>query len=285
MTQNLTERAVLVGARQSLAGILARPSVPAQGAPAIVILNTGIMHRVGPHRLSVMLSRRLARAGYAALRFDFSGIGDSDPRPDGLAPLESCLADIREAIDWLQTQCGASQVVLVGLCSGADHAVLYGYGDPRVVGLVLMDPSIPATSRYYVHYVAQRIRRLQNWASLLRGRSGIVRTGFEQLAAAVLPGWRQQALTLQNLRTHPELERIYERSVANGLQMLAVFTGDSTRQTYSQQMIDAFPGVAFGSRLQIELFESTDHLFNRQADRLRLMEVVVEWLSKARASF
>jgi hypothetical protein len=50
-------------------------------------------------------------------------------------------------------------------------------------------------------------------------------------------------------------------------------------------MIDAFPSVAFGSRLQIELFESTDHLFNRQADRLRLMEVVVEWLSKARASF
>jgi hypothetical protein len=199
---------------------------------------------------------------------------------DNLAPLESCLMDIQDVVDWLQTQCAVSRVVLLGLCSGADHAVLYGYRDPRVVGLVLVDPTIPATSRYYAQYFAKRIRRIENWISVLRGRSGILGTIYKQLAAMVWPAWRRKAMTLQNLRSHPGLQTIYAESIANGLQILAVMSGDSTRQTYSRQIIDAFPKIAFGNQLQFELFEIADHLFSRQRDQSKLMDVVEKWLKE-----
>jgi pimeloyl-ACP methyl ester carboxylesterase len=281
MSQKIAERAVLLGPRRSLVGILARPAAPgASSPPAIVILNTGIIHRVGPHRLFVLLSRALARTGLTVLRFDFSGIGDSDPRPDGRAPLESCLADISDALDWLEQETSPPRIILVGLCSGADHAVLYGHTDPRVAGLVLVDPSIPATALFYMQYIGQRMARLRNWISVIRGRSNIVRLWVGHTFAAVWPGGRTRPMTLQNMRMHADLERIYQRSVASGLQMLAVFTAESTRQTYREQMIDAFPNVAFGDQLTLEHIPGSDHLFSTDAHRRQLVDMVIGWLEQ-----
>src|SRR5690606_31730993 len=99
----------------------------------VVILSAGIIHRVGPNRLHVELARALSAAGCTSLRFDLSGIGDSEKRSDGLPPLDASLADIREAADWLQATRGVDQLILVGLCSGADQGLIYAGGDPRVV--------------------------------------------------------------------------------------------------------------------------------------------------------
>ena len=49
------------------------------GQPWVVLLNAGIIHRIGPNRLYVQLARRLASRGHAVLRFDLAGIGDSEP--------------------------------------------------------------------------------------------------------------------------------------------------------------------------------------------------------------
>src|SRR6185436_6886506 len=51
------------------------PATPA--APAFIILNAGVLHRVGPHRLHVILARRIAASGLPSLRLDLGGIGDS----------------------------------------------------------------------------------------------------------------------------------------------------------------------------------------------------------------
>src|SRR4051794_10640028 len=96
------EQAVLLG-RHSLVGILTRPPPARQkDAPAIVILNTGIVHRVGHHRMYVSLARELATSGRTVVRFDFAGIGDSKPRNDGTSPLIASLSDIREVLDTLE---------------------------------------------------------------------------------------------------------------------------------------------------------------------------------------
>ncbi len=91
-------------------GAAARPT----DRPAAVILNAGIVHRVGPNRMFVTLARRLAAAGTFVLRFDLSGIGDSETRNDGLAPFDSSLADIREVLDMLESTRQIRRVVLAG---------------------------------------------------------------------------------------------------------------------------------------------------------------------------
>jgi len=228
--------------------------------------------------MSVAMSRSFARAGYTVLRFDFSGIGDSEPGNDGLPPVESCLADLKDAIDWLERDRKSSRVILIGLCSGADHAILYGHTDPRVAALVLMDPSIPATARYYIQYIGRRLLRYRYWGSVLTARGRILSMWIQQLLYALRPSWKSRQITLQNLRFHNYLQECYRNAVDRGIQMLAVFTGDSMRQTYPQQMIDAFPKVAFGSQLKLELFPGSDHTFSRESDRTKLSQLILDWI-------
>lgn len=273
------EQAVLLGQRQALIGILTRPaSTERAGDRAVVFLNTGVIHRVGHHRMFVTMARAVARAGYFAVRFDFSGVGDSGPRTDGLSPVESCLADIGEVLDWLEQEKGIRQIVLVGLCSGADQAILYGHSDPRVTALVLIDPTIPATSRYYRHYIRQRLIDPSNWIGVLTGRSFILRSLAEELRHMLRPSRDLRQVTLQNLRFHPVLEQSYRNSVARGIRMLAAFSQDSTRQTYREQILEAFPNLAFGDRLQLEFFRDSDHTFSAKPDRERLVELILTWL-------
>ena len=280
MSENFSEQALLLGNRKALVGIVARPSSPPPNEmPAVVILNTGIVHRVGHHRMYVSLSRMLAGAGHVVLRFDLSGIGDSEQRNDKLSPIDSSLADIKEALDFLAATQQASRFVLIGLCSGADHAILYGPTDPRVAGLVLMDPSIPPTVRYYFHYILQRLTTLRHWGSVAAGRSGLLRMLASQLVYRLGPRRPRSGLTLDTLKFSPHLKQCYENSVANGIRILAAFTSISPRQTYRLQILDAFPLADFKDSLKLEYFTHSDHLFSDQTDRFRLDQLVLDWLS------
>ncbi len=99
----IRDHAVAFGKSNGLVGIVTEPAYgPAEtehyGAPtrppAVVLLNTGVTHRVGANRMSTTWSRRLAAAGHFVLRFDQSGIGDSERRQDNLTPLDAALADL-----------------------------------------------------------------------------------------------------------------------------------------------------------------------------------------------
>jgi pimeloyl-ACP methyl ester carboxylesterase len=277
--ENFVERAVKLGSRNSMVGILTEPATGSpQNLPTVVILNTGIIHRVGHNRMYVALSRRLAAMGHVVLRFDFSGVGDSAPREDGRPLLESSLADVAEALDWLEAGSGMRRIILVGLCSGADHALLYAHTDPRVKGVVLMDPSIPFTARYLIHHIQPRLIRLSSWLSVIRGKSRIWRILVEKAYYALNPTWEPQYVSLQNPKVRTRLERIYQRSIDSGIDFLVIFTGStSSRQTYREQLLDAFPRVKFGKQLRLEFFVDSDHTFSRERDRKALTEIIAEW--------
>jgi hypothetical protein len=85
--------------------------------------------------------------------------------------------------------------------------------------------------------------------------------------------------SLEGLRFHGYLKQSYRNAVRNGIRILAVFTGDTTRQTYDEQMLDAFPDIAFGDQLRLEFLKSTDHLFTSQNDRARLFEIILNWVA------
>jgi pimeloyl-ACP methyl ester carboxylesterase len=285
MIHNFTEHTVLAGTRHPLVGIMTRSSVAQPNVkPTVVILNTGIIHRAGHHRMSVTLARRLAGAGFNVLRFDFAGVGDSETRSDGLSPLDSALADLSEALDWLERERGVARVVLVGLCSGADHAILHGHGDPRVVGLVLMDPSIPTTARFYAHYILRNLTRFQSYVSVALGRSGLMRIWLGDLLYGLRSKANMRPVSLGELRFHKYLGQSYRNAIANGVQILAVFTGDTSRQTYRAQMLDAFSGIEFGNQLTLKFFQAADHLFSLERDRERLFDLILGWMLSMHAS-
>jgi len=103
-----------------LFAISSEPEGPSRG-PWIVMLNVSNEAHTGPSRLWVDLSRRWASAGLRCVRFDLSGIGDS-PRGETQSdrPLydPAWMKDVVDVARSISTD-HPSQVVLVGLCSGA----------------------------------------------------------------------------------------------------------------------------------------------------------------------
>lgn len=284
----IREQTLLLGQRKTLVGIIAQdPSAGTADKPAIVILNSGIIHRIGPNRIFVRLARLLAAAGYLVMRFDLSGIGDSEPRGDGLPPLDAALADIREALDSLQATRHIQRIVLVGLCSGADHSIIYAGQDSRVVGVVLIDPSVPRTIGYYMRHYRRRMFRLQSWMNIASLRHPLWKALRRALTGAPSLGLPTEELELQPLpdlqspQVRAFLGNAYARAVSAGVRIMAVFSGGRADQhNHPCQILEAFPSVPFGSHLRLESLDSANHTFSVESDRSRLMRLIVGWITE-----
>jgi len=229
----------------------------------------------------VLLSRAIAAAGWPVLRFDFSGIGDSYKEvEDGLNPLESNLAEIKEAIDWLETTQGKRRFILVGLCSGADYSIHYSPNDPRVVGMVLMDPAMPPTKRYVRDYILQRLLRPRSWLNIAFGSSWLRHMTIEFIMSRFKPKTIRKLRTVAHKSRRMVLEQAYQASVTRGVKFLLIATGNSM-QTYPEQLQEAFPNVSFGNTIRTEIFKNSDHIFTSEVDRMDLQKLLLHWLQES----
>jgi len=112
------------------------------GAPAVLIVNTGAVSRIGNARLGVRFARRLARQGIASLRVDLGGLGDSQPSLDAVT-LDALYAqngadDAACAARWLTAR-GHRGAVLLGICAGAYVALHAASREPAVTGAMLVN--------------------------------------------------------------------------------------------------------------------------------------------------
>jgi len=131
-------------AADGLFGILCEPPTAARGdgAPVVLIVNTGAGHHVGDARMGVLCARHLARRGIASLRMDLGGIGDSVslalPRYS-FQPYSSALRhDVTAAAAWLAGQ-GFGRVALFGICSGAYVGLHAATESEHVAGALLVN--------------------------------------------------------------------------------------------------------------------------------------------------
>jgi pimeloyl-ACP methyl ester carboxylesterase len=119
----VVERGVLLG-QAGLFGIETEPEGGGSG-PKCILVSVSNEHRIGPGRLWVELSRRLATNGFRCVRMDLNGVGDS-PARDGKSqqPIFSTSA-IDDVVDAAQSvsPVDPSDVVLFGLCSSAYHVL------------------------------------------------------------------------------------------------------------------------------------------------------------------
>ena len=184
----MNERALILGKSRSLVGVITYPlelTVDPQ-RPALILLNAGLVHRVGPGRLHVRLARRMAERGFVVVRFDFSGIGDSLPRADNLPYKQSTVLEVQEVMDTVTELYGINNFCLIGLSSGALVSLDTALKDSRVVGAGILNPHGFADSAEWTTHVdhlstsriyAKNLTKLDSWRKLLTGKTNYRRLG------------------------------------------------------------------------------------------------------------
>lgn len=108
-----------------LFGVLHLPASGAACTRAIVMSHPFGEEKLWSHRVFVSFARALAERGYAVLRFDYSGAGDSSGDTAD-ASLAAHLEDLAAAISQLSARCPAvTRVGLIGLRLGASYAAIF----------------------------------------------------------------------------------------------------------------------------------------------------------------
>jgi dienelactone hydrolase len=271
----MKERAYAFGEGGGLYGILTEPDAPSD-RPFVILLNAGLVHRVGPFRISVDLARRLAALGFSTLRMDLSGLGDSTPRPGEPDLHRRVIADLKDAMDFLAERRGARRFVVGGICSGAINAHRAAVADPRVTGLIMLDGYAYSTPQFLLRRYGPR---LADPGAALRfvGRQVSSLAATQPVAA---PSEDDEILSQEfpdKDRVAVELHQLVERNVA----LLFVYSGNWYLYfNYRDQIRDNFPAVPFGNRLTVEHFPEADHTYTLLEDRERLFAALLGWMQE-----
>jgi hypothetical protein len=269
------ERVVTFGRRSELVGILATPAdeAKAQQRPAVLMWNVGVNHRVGPYRIYVELCRRLADAGYAAFRFDASGLGDSEVRREAVTDSERENLDVSDAMDAITRRTGIRSFVLIGFCSSVDAAHRVSVKDKRVVGVVHIEGYAFCTSGF-------RRRRALRLLSLRR---------WERLAWRNLPQFFphvEPATTIVQeavyKRDYPEWSAFshdLEQLTQRGAELLFVYVGGDMIFNHEDQFWEMFgtPGID-RRKVSVAFYPDADHTFFGVEARRSVSTRIVEWL-------
>lgn len=270
----LTEEPLQFGEGGRLFGILTLPSTPPRNAhelPVFVFLSGGLLHRVGPYRLHVRLGRELAQLGFSSLRVDLAGMGDSPPRP-GLTSRESVAADFAAILGVLDSRLGRLPLVLAGLCTGADNATHLTLKEPRVVGMVLLDPICFPDHGFRARVIVAKYTNPARYIAWLKRRfKALTHPSGEKLEAygSVDP------LALRDLPTREQLRAAFELIGERGGRVLSVFT-EYARGYYNQSgQLGRVLGLNGYQQFCTELFwPQTHHTYWLEQHRRRLIEEI-----------
>lgn len=281
----MKEEAVQLGEAGSLVGIVTSPPQGNENKPAVILLNPGILHRVGPGRIYVRIARALAARGFTALRFDFSGIGDSTVRLDNCCFEKSSVDETRGAMTFLQTTRGISRFILLGGCSGALVSLATARLDRRVIGAVLMnfpakvDEEEPADRRRDRHYYWNfALLNLKSWRKLLTGQSDYRKIGRALAQGVKCKFIGQSKISGPDQQFRAALWELADREVqltfvcAKGdllLQDLYKAGGGDLKQLYAQ------------GKVACEVIPRSDHTFSSLYDQERLVATIARRVDAA----
>lgn len=273
--QALIEEAVQFGEGGRLCGILTLPASPStdpRERPVFVFLNSGFLHRVGPHRLYVRLARELSRLGFHSLRVDLSGKGDS-PQRAGLANRQTEAADHKDIVQGLESRLGRRvTLVLAGLCSGADDAIRLTSNDDRVVGLFLLDPICFPDEGFETRAFVMKYAHPARYFAWMKGRLERLLSRRETGRIEIDPQAIRDAPTVEELRS--AFNSIRERDG----RVLAVFTRWATQYYNQAGQLDRVLGMEGYRGFCTELFwRDVEHTYTLDVHRRRLMDVVKTW--------
>ena len=255
------------GEHQQLTGVITEP-VNAAPRIAFVLVSAGLTPKFGPFRFYAELARRLSGEGLLTLRFDLGGIGDSGKGYAGRPLIERTELEIRAAVDYLDERNDLDGIILGGLCSGAEDSFRYAEIDPRVTGLMLMDPFGYKTWGWRSRDVLIRLARRSLWTL------GLLPTyGGKDDAAALIDYAHMD---------HAESSRILQSLIRRRVPMHFVYTGGMRESFNHKRQLNAMFGkIDFRGLVALDYFPQLRHTQALEEDRRMVIESIARRCPRA----
>ncbi len=145
MRTTVTQNVSFLSATEMLAGTLVQPEGTPPFPTALLIAGSGPLDRDGNHKkmqlnVSHDLAGELAAIGWATLRFDKRGIGESGGEYLSTGFFDE-IADIEAAVEWLDAHPDVGCIVAIGHSAGAIQIAHLAAGETILSGGVLLATS------------------------------------------------------------------------------------------------------------------------------------------------
>jgi hypothetical protein len=280
----MNEEIISFGENNRLTGIMTYPvndNISIE-RPAVIMLNAGLVHRIGPFRFYVDLARLFAEKNFITLRFDLSGLGDSTFSTDNSEFEKYAITDTDIAMDYITSKTGIKTFVLLGLCSGADNIHAITKINNKVIGCILLDaygyPTRLFSLHKYIdtfHYYLISIFSMDKWISFFKKKSSKTLYSKSNSSAdktAVL-------LSQRNWPEQNEAEKDILDFIKRGIKLLYIYSGGVPYYyNYRKQFYDMFPSLNKSNNLFVKFFPKADHTYTSINQRKLMLECICSWL-------
>jgi pimeloyl-ACP methyl ester carboxylesterase len=242
-------------------------------------------HRIGPGRLWVQLSRRLAVEGFRCVRFDINGFGDSPARDGRLVQAVHMVSAIDDVVDVARAVSpkDPGDVVMFGLCSSG-YQILEAALTLSARGVCSLNPSVKFrppemasggsmdARRHFCRPPERRVTapsetRTEQW---LKKRLPSLTSKLSGGLTVLLRYWRGG---IGGFRNGPG--KRLEDLVRGGTDVLLI-CGRAEIQRFREAGLGIVPAVYRKDGLQIEVIRALDHGLFPARDRDQVTDLILD---------
>ena len=293
----MTEQTITFGNNNSLIGILTEPENFSDTKPVVFLLNAGMLPKVGPNRLHVDLARELANDGFMTLRFDFSGVGDSEVSMENHSSFnEKAKLETFKAMDLIENIYNIKSFVLFGICSGSDIAFLAAREDKRIIGVHLinghlieqssMDDVYPLLAgRIQMRYYKKSLKDYRKWVKILTGKSGAInKKNIKKITGKITAIIKKRKNNVPvNNKKHNENKKDPCKPLKDLINsdiniLLSYSEGSDTYDIYELLLKKEVEKIKDRPNLKIDIMMDADHVYTPVWSQKKLIENNIKWM-------
>jgi alpha-beta hydrolase superfamily lysophospholipase len=266
-----------LGRAEHIVATVTQPDLHVARVPWVMLLtNSGVIPRSGPHRMNVHLARRLAKLGVASIRFDLSGLGDTQ-RPPGTAYVgEQWIADTRDVMNFAQVQFSCQRFAMIGFCSGAYVAYKTALQDERLAAAVLWDLYAYPTMQSRLRTLAYRLHRTG-----VMGAVAKLTAKLKQNISAQPSAEEQQTFASASSPSAQEYADDLNTLSARGMALIILHSGGEPMSYNYRGQFDASLGqLGLRGKVDFDYLQRSDHLLTQAHAQQLFTETVLQWLVK-----
>lgn len=290
-------------------GVLHKADDKDRQSVSLICLNTGLNDMVGWHRIQVKIARLLAERGYNVLRFDDTGIGDSEGDitkesvVDIFSDIETGLfvQNADSAVNFLRKRFPDEKLIYLGFCGGGLTAFHSAASNRNVAGVINIGGPVTLASEEYLlkkdpWEVQKNIRkyrskffRIRPWVNFftLRGEYGTVFRSVVNYVRHSIKGEYKDSLTPEDFKDVKNLNRklfssfeMYAKSRRPGLFFYPEI--DSATWEFKKYFLGKYQDSSFWSDFRFTFIEAerANHILSSVEAQEQLKSELVKWLNK-----